>query len=667
MSAARAQLEALSLDAKRVTDTLKNPTLTSLILSLVSAAVAGTPDASSLPLHTDKNLGNLFYAAATELPASVSQDRRNYLARALYAKRIVSRQQFLAASKFLASLQPADAPVDDAAFNAACGVGVVVSQETIAEAVRDAVAKVGPDASVGAVMKELKADARLTWADQAAVRAAVEAVHKPAEKGKKKAGESAEKGKETRRDAARKSEIPVLVEDEKLPAAEMHKIYDCRGPEYAGKRVRLHGWVTSAREAREGLLFCDLRDGTGCVQCVLSGKNGVAHHGLIEQTGLLVRETSIEVTGTLAKFPEKHTPSDRQPRTIDYELQVDWWKLVGKSDVDIETLVTKDSDVSRRFDYRHIDLRSPRGFVTLQVRNAMLFEFRRWYQEHEFCEVTPPTIVETFCEGGSNLFKLDYYGKPAYLTQSSQLYLETVLPVVGNTYCILPSYRAEVSRTPRHLSEFTHMEAELSFICFEDLLNHLEEMICDVCEATYKRVGDLIRTRNPNFKVPKRPFRRMTYGDAIKYCNEHGILNNETGKPFVYGEDITEKPERAMTDMIGEPVFMTRFPIEMKAFYMKKCPDNPRETESVDLLIPGVGEIVGASMRISDYDELMAAYKRVGIPAEPYYWFTDQRKYGSVPHGGYGIGTERLLMWMLADEHIRNIPLYPRYVGRCSP
>jgi len=170
-------------------------------------------------------------------------------------------------------------------------------------------------------------------------------------------------------------------------------------------------------------------------------------------------------------------------------------------------------------------------------------------------------------------------------------------------------------------------------------LSHLENLICDVCEQLMKRVGDIVLAANPKFQVPKKPFRRMHYSDAIKYCNEHGILNSDTGKPFVYGEDITEKPERMMTDMIGEPILMMRFPTEMKAFYMKKCPDDPRETESVDVLMPGVGEIVGGSMRIHDLDELMAAYKRVGIDPAPYYWFTEQRKYGSIPHGGYGIGT----------------------------
>jgi len=653
--AAEKQFTAIGLDKKRVTDTLKNEKLAQTLLDVIRAA--GVESA-------EKTHGNMYYAIATELPAGVPVANRDYLARAVHAGKIANRQQILAAFDFLKKLK--DGAVVDDEFNTACGVGVVVSKEVITEHVKAAIAQAGERATVGEVMKILKGDADLKWADQAQVSAVVKELKpavEPADK-KKKAAAAAPAAAPA---AASSAEIPVLKEDPSLPAATSVHIFDCAKGEYLDKRVRVAGWVTNAREARAGLVFLDLRDGTGAVQCVLSGKDDIANHRLVDSTGLLTRETSIEVTGTLRKFPEGHKPSERQPRTINYELHVDWWKLVGKSDVDIETLVTAESDVTRRFDYRHIALRTPKGFITLTVRNAMMHSFRCWYQDHEFVEVTPPTLVETFCEGGSNLFKVDYFGSPAYLTQSSQLYLETVLPVVGRTFCVLPSFRAEQSRTRRHLSEFTHMEAELAFITFEDLLHHLEDLICDVCETLMSKVGDIILAANPSFKVPKKPFRRMHYSDAIKYCNEHGILNSETGKPFVYGEDITEKPERAMTDMIGEPILMMRFPTEMKAFYMKKCPDHPRETESVDVLMPGVGEIVGGSMRISDLDELLAAYKRVGIDPSPYYWFTDQRKYGSVPHGGYGIGTERLLMWILNSDHIRDMCLYPRYIGRCKP
>jgi len=653
--AAEKQFSALGLDKKRVTDTLKNEKLSQTLLEVVRAA--GVESA-------EKAHGNLYYAIATELPAGVPTANRDYLARAVHDNRIASKQQMLAAFDYLKGLK--DGAVEDKAFNEACGVGVVISKEVITEHVKAAIAQAGEGATMGAVMKILKADKDLKWADQAQVSAIVKEL-KPASEPAEKKKAAAPAAAAPAAAAVPAEKIPVLVEDPSLPPATKMHIFDCANGDYLDKRVRFSGWVSNAREARAGLVFLDLRDGTGCVQCVLSGKDDIANHLLVNSTGLLIRETSIEVTGVLRKFPDGHVPSQRQPRTISFELHVDWWKLVGKSDVDIETLVTPESDVTRRVDYRHIALRSPKGFTMITVRNAMMHCFRCWYQEHEFVEVTPPTLVETFCEGGSNLFHVDYFGSPAYLTQSSQLYLETVLPVVGRTFCVLPSFRAEQSRTRRHLSEFTHMEAEMAFIDFEDLLHHLEDIICDVCEALMNRVGDIIRAVNPGFKVPKKPFRRMHYSDAIKYCNEHGILNNETGKPFVYGEDITEKPERAMTDMIGEPILMMRFPTEMKAFYMKKCPDDPRETESVDVLMPGVGEIVGGSMRISDLDELLAAYKRVGIDPNPYYWFTEQRKYGSVPHGGYGLGTERLLMWILNSDHIRDMCLYPRYIGRCKP
>jgi asparaginyl-tRNA synthetase len=427
--------------------------------------------------------------------------------------------------------------------------------------------------------------------------------------------------------------------------------------------VKISGWVAHVREARKNMAFIELRDGTGYIQCVLAGQR-LASAAIIRDK--LLRESSIEVRGTVSRIPSgQHPPA--QPRASAFEVQVDWWRLVGPSEIELEKMVTQESDIPQKLDMRHIVLRGARASSMLVVRSDLLRGFREWYWAQRFVEVTPPTIVQTFCEGGSDLFKVDYYSEPAYMTQSSQLYLETVIPAVHDTFCVLPSFRAEKSRTPRHLSEYTHLEAEMAFIEFPDLLQHLESIICDVIAGVVQRCGDLIRHFNPAFKPPERPFVRMTYGDAIQYCRDHNILNNETGKPFEYGEDITEKPEREMTNQIGKPILLMRFPTAMKAFYMRKCADNPEETESVDVLMPGVGEIVGGSMRIHDGPELMAAYKRVGIDPKPYYWFTDQRRFGTCPHGGYGLGVERLLMWLLGEDHIRNTCLYPRYVGRCYP
>jgi len=235
------------------------------------------------------------------------------------------------------------------------------------------------------------------------------------------------------------------------------------------------------------------------------------------------------------------------------------------------------------------------------------------------------------------------------------------LPSLGDVYCLAESFRAEKSHTRRHLSEYTHCEAEMAFITFDDLLDQLEDMICDVIERVlaHKPSADIVYKMNPEFKRPERPFMRMDYTDAIKYLKDNDI-KKEDGSFYEVGEDIPEAPERAMTDKINRPIFLCRFPAEIKSFYMKRCPENLALTESVDVLMPGVGEIVGGSMRISDLDELMAAYKREGLDPSPYYWFTEQRKYGTSEHGGFGLGVERYIAWLLNLHTVRDACLYPR-------
>lgn len=270
-------------------------------------------------------------------------------------------------------------------------------------------------------------------------------------------------------------------------------------------------------------------------------------------------------------------------------------------------------------------------------------------------------------EGGSTLFKFNYFGEEAYLTQSSQLYLETCIPALGNVYCIAQSYRAESSHTRRHLSEYTHIEGELPFITFDELLDALEDLVCDTAQRIIdSKYGQLVYDVNPDFKIPKRPFKRMDYTDALVYLKEHDI-RKEDGTYFEFGDDIPEAPERKMTDMIGEPILLCRFPREMKSFYMQPTPEDENLTESVDLLLPNVGEIIGGSMRIHDESVLDEGFKREGISPENYYWYVDQRKYGTTPHGGYGLGLERYLMWVLQCNNIRETCLYPRTADRCKP
>lgn len=195
----------------------------------------------------------------------------------------------------------------------------------------------------------------------------------------------------------------------------------------------------------------------------------------------------------------------------------------------------------------------------------------------------------------------------------------------------------------------------------------MEELVCDVVDRVLKSpYGAIVKELNPDFVPPKRPFKRMDYGDAIKWLKDNNVTKDD-GTFYEFGEDIPEAPERKMTDTINEPIMLCRFPAGIKAFYMQKCPEDINLTESVDVLLPNVGEIVGGSMRTTDLQELLAGYKREGIDPTPYYWYTDQRVYGTASHGGYGLGLERFMCWILNRYHIREVCLYPRFLGRCRP
>jgi asparaginyl-tRNA synthetase len=260
---------------------------------------------------------------------------------------------------------------------------------------------------------------------------------------------------------------------------------------------------------------------------------------------------------------------------------------------------TQESNPDVIYHQRHLAIRGETLSAVLKMRHYTLKCFRDHFFDNTYTEITPPLMVQTQAEGGSDLFQLEYYGAPAYLTQSSQLYLETALPSLGDVYCLAESFRAEESNTRRHLSEFTHLEAECPFITFNDLLDRIESLVCDTVDRVMRipEAKRILLELNPSFVPPKRPFRRMNYTEAIAWLNERNIPKAD-GTPHVIGDDIKESPERKMTDTIGEPILLCRFPAEIKSFYMKRCPEDVRMTESVDVLMPNVGEIVGGSMRI---------------------------------------------------------------------
>lgn len=478
-------------------------------------------------------------------------------------------------------------------------------------------------------------------------------------KQEKQAKQAEELAKKQAENALKLAELKLIhiVDDPALPPATKIKLRALQA--HVGQRVLVQGWVHRLR-AQKGVAFLTLRDGTGFLQVVLSGDLARA-----KTTQDLTLESTVAIKGVLEKLPEGKTA----PGGV--ELKADYYLVVGlapSGDDAFSNKVQENADPSLLLDQRHLTMRGETLSAVLKVRAALLSSLRRFYQEEGVVEVTPPCMVQTQVEGGSTLFKLDYYGEQAYLTQSSQLYLETCLPALGDVYCVQESFRAEKSHTRRHLSEYTHVEAELAFLTFDDLLGHLERALSKVMQYVLDDpvAGPLVRKLNPKFEPPKTPFRRMTYRDALDWLNDHDIPNEE-GNKFKFGDDIAEAAERRMTDTLNEPILLTRFPVEIKSFYMKKCEDDPLVTESVDVLMPNVGEVTGGSMRIDDYDELVAAIKREGLDLDAYYWFVDQRKYGTCPHGGYGLGTERILAWLCDRFTVRECLLYPRFSGRCKP
>ncbi len=417
----------------------------------------------------------------------------------------------------------------------------------------------------------------------------------------------------------------------------------------AGKTVKIRGWVYRQRIIGDKA-FVLIRDGTGIVQCVIE-KNGVKEKDYKDASDVFI-ESVVTASGTVEK-------DERAPGGI--EIKTNAFSLVFKGE---PFPITKDQSTEFLLDIRHLWVRSQHIVNALKVKHYLMKYCREFLDAQGFIEMQPPLITGSACEGGSTLFKVDYFGKEAYLSQSGQLYSEALIAGYPKIYIFDPSFRAEPSRTPRHLTEFWQLEPEMAFYNQEMNMKLQEELVVYFTHKLAEEHADLLKSfgRNPEdlLKI-KAPFKRMKYEQAIKTLNDKGM---KVGWLDGLGYD----EEKALMKDTEQPIFVTNQPKEIRAFYMKEDPGDTKTVLDADLLAPeGIGEIIGGSERISDYNELVARLKEQKLPVEQYKWYLDLRKYGTVPHSGFGMGSERVVRWLCKLESIRDAIPFPRNINRLYP
>ncbi|RLF88535.1 asparagine--tRNA ligase [Thermococci archaeon] len=409
-----------------------------------------------------------------------------------------------------------------------------------------------------------------------------------------------------------------------------------------GTEVSLYGWVRNKREHGD-LIFIDLRDGTGIIQ-VSAKRENVPNFEKVKTIG---REYAIFVSGKVVN--DRRAPRGREIRAGSIEI-------VAKSE---PFPIKKGAGKKFLLDMRHLHIRSIKVSAVMRVRSEVCNVAREWLRKEGFVEIHAPSIITMAVEGGATLFPIDYFGERAYLTQSSQFYEEAAITGLGKVYTLQPSFRAEMSRTRRHLTEFWHLECEMAFSTHEDVMNLEERLISHIAES----ISELeeLSVINRKFEPPQRPFERISYDEAIEILKEEGY-------EIEWGEDFGAEAERHLSMMFDRPVFVTGFPKSIRAFYHMLSEENPEVTLSSDLIAPeGYGEITTGGQRIHDYESLLKRIEEEGLNPEDYSWYLELRKYGMPPHSGFGLGIERLIAWICGLEHVRDACLFPRTPSRVRP
>jgi len=426
-----------------------------------------------------------------------------------------------------------------------------------------------------------------------------------------------------------------------------------------GQTVKIRGWLYNLRESGK-LLFPIFRDGSGLLQGVVP-KNAVAPEVFQAIKGL-TQESSVIVEG-------KVRVDARAPGG--YELDVSQVEVVQRVDEsDPFPISLKEHGVEFLMEHRHLWIRTPRQAAILRVRAEIIKAVRDFFDERGFTLTDPPILTPAACEGTSTLFPVDYFEEQAYLTQSGQLYIEATAMALGKVYSFGPTFRAEKSKTRRHLTEFWMVEPEVAYAQLDDLMDLGEALISfTVKRCLERRASDLKTIGRDLSRLEKieAPFPRISYDEAVKILQEGhaaGALENR----FEWGGDLGSPDESYISSRFDKPVMIHRYPAKVKAFYMEPDPDRPELALCVDVLAPeGYGEIIGGSQRMASYELLVQRIREHGLPEEAFRWYLDLRKFGSVPHGGFGMGIERAVAWICGLDHVRETIPFPRMLHRLYP
>jgi len=427
-------------------------------------------------------------------------------------------------------------------------------------------------------------------------------------------------------------------------------------PEHAGQQVIIQGWLYNLRESGK-ILFPQFRDGTGLIQGVVV-KSAVAPE-VFERARNLTQESSLRVTGEVRR-------DSRAPGGVELDVsEVDILQLVP---VDSPYPITpKEHGIEFLMDHRHLWLRSQRQRAILGVRHEIIKACRDFFDGRGFTLVDTPIFTPAACEGTTTLFEVNYFDESAYLTQSGQLYNEATAMAVGKTYCFGPTFRAEKSKTRRHLTEFWMIEPEVAFARLDDIMQLAEELVGFVIERVLEMRHAELETLDRNIskleKCARRdgPFPRLPYDQAVS-------LLQKKGSQIQWGGDFGGTDETLLSESFDQPVLVHRYPTQVKAFYMAPDPERPEVALCVDVLAPeGYGEIIGGGERIADYDLLLRRINEHQLPRQAFEWYLDLRRYGTVPHAGFGMGIERVVAWVCGLEHVRETIPFPRMLHRLTP